>query len=104
MTTLGAFQEVEDNLAALRILESEAKVQDEAVKAAVQSLDITTNQYKAGTVNYLNVIVAQAAVLGNQRTNVDILGRRLTSSVLLVRALGGGWDSASLPQRKDLNR
>jgi NodT family efflux transporter outer membrane factor (OMF) lipoprotein len=90
-TVLTGFQEVEDNLAALRILEQEAKVQDEAVQAGRQSLTLTTNQYKAGTISYLNVVVVQAAQLNNERTAVGILGQRLAAAVLLVKALGGGW-------------
>ena len=94
-TVLTGFQEVEDNLAALRILEDEAQVQDEAVKAAQQTVTVTTNQYKAGTVNYLNVIVAQAAALNNEITSLNILGRRMAASVLLVKALGGGWNTST---------
>lgn len=90
-TVLTAFKEVEDNLAALRILDEEAQVQDEAVKAARESFALTTNQYKAGTINYLNVVIVQAAQLSNERTAVGILGQRLTAAVLLVKALGGGW-------------
>ena len=90
-TVLGGFQEVEDNLAALRILEQEAAVQDEAVKAARESVTITTNQYRAGTANYLAVVVVQAAQLNNERTAVTILGQRLAASVALIKALGGGW-------------
>jgi NodT family efflux transporter outer membrane factor (OMF) lipoprotein len=90
-TVLGGFQEVEDNLAALRILEQEAAVQDEAVKAARESVTITTNQYRAGTANYLAVVVVQAALLSNERTAVTILGQRLAASVALIKALGGGW-------------
>ena len=90
-TVLTAFQEVEDNLAALRILEVETRVQSEAVKAAQQVVIITTNQYQSGTVAYLNVIVAQSISLANERTLLGLLGRRLTASVLLVKALGGGW-------------
>lgn len=96
-TVLGAFQEVEDNLVALRLLEREAKVQDDAVQAARESVRIARNQYKAGTVSYLNVVVVQAAALGNEHTAVDILGRRLLASVLLVKALGGGWKGPALP-------
>jgi len=92
-TVLTAFQEVEDNLAALRILEEEARVQDEAVNASRKSLEVTMNQYKAGTVSYLNVIIAQTTKLNNERTAVDILGRRMVASALLVTALGGGWDT-----------
>jgi len=90
-TVLTGFQEVEDNLAALRILEQEAAVQDEAVKAARESLAITLNQYRAGTANYLAVVVVQAQALANERSAVNILGLRLNASVALIKALGGGW-------------
>jgi NodT family efflux transporter outer membrane factor (OMF) lipoprotein len=103
-TVLTGFQEVEDNLAALRILEEEAKAQDEAVKAAQQSVDFTTNQYKAGTVSYLNVLIAQTVALNDEVTAVGIASRRMTASVLLVKALGGGWDASSLPSAKDFGR
>jgi NodT family efflux transporter outer membrane factor (OMF) lipoprotein len=92
-TVLQGFSEVEDNLAALRVLEEEAKVQGEAVDAAQQTLKLTTSLYRAGTVGYLNVIVAQAAALASERTAIDILSRRLTSSVNLVKSLGGGWQA-----------
>jgi len=93
-SVLAGFQEVEDNLAAQRILASEAQAQDEAVQAAQQSLAVTTNQYQAGIVSYLNVVVAQTIALTNERTAVDILGRRLNASVLLIKALGGGWKAS----------
>ncbi|HEY7943084.1 MAG TPA: efflux transporter outer membrane subunit [Casimicrobiaceae bacterium] len=96
-TVLAGFQEVEDNLAALRILEQEAAVQDEAVKSARESLAITLNQYRAGTANYLAVVIAQATALVNQRAALAILGRRLTASVALIKALGGGWHAGTLP-------
>ena len=92
-TVLTGFQEVEDNLAALRILENEARVQDEAVKAARQSLEVTLNQYRSGTVSYINVTTAQTIVLINETTALNIRNRRVIASVLLVKALGGGWDS-----------
>ncbi len=95
-TALTALQEVEDNLAALRILEEEAKLQQDAVDAARQSVALTVNQYKAGTVSYLNVVTVQANQLVEERAAVAILNRRLAATVGLVRALGGGW------QRKDL--
>jgi NodT family efflux transporter outer membrane factor (OMF) lipoprotein len=101
-TVLTGFQEVEDNLAALRILEAEAQVQDEAVKAARESVTVTTNQYKAGTVNYLNVVTVQATALTNESTAVDILGRRVTASVLLIKALGGGWNASTLPSAEEV--
>jgi NodT family efflux transporter outer membrane factor (OMF) lipoprotein len=103
-TVLASLQEVEDNLAALRILEQEAQIQDEAVQAARQSVELTLNQYKAGTVNYLNVITVQATALSNERAAVDILNRRLAASVLLIRALGGGWHADALPSSEDLSR
>jgi NodT family efflux transporter outer membrane factor (OMF) lipoprotein len=98
-TVLAGFQEVEDNLAALRILEQEAAVQDEAVKSAREALTITLNQYRAGIANYLAVVVAQASALTNERSALVILGRRLTASVTLVKALGGSWDAGQLPAR-----
>ena len=98
-TVLTAFQEVEDNLAALRILEEEARLQDEVVQAARHALELTTNQYKAGVVSYLNVISAQTTLLTNERTAASLLGRRLTASVALVKATGGGWSAQSLPRR-----
>ena len=98
-TVLTGFQEVEDNLAALRILEEEARLQDEVVQAARHALELTTNQYKAGIVSYLNVISAQSTLLSNERTASSLLGRRLTASVALVKASGGGWSAESLPRR-----
>lgn len=95
-TVLTAFQQVEDNLAALRILEQETQTQDEAVKAAQQTVVILTNQYKAGTVSYLSVVVFQTAELNNEQAAVNLLGRRLSASVLLIKALGGGWNASSL--------
>ncbi len=97
-TVLGGFQEVEDNLAALRILEDEATAQAAAVKAAEQALSLITDQYKAGTVSYLNVIVAQATALSNEITAVQILGRQMVAAALLVKALGGGWSADNLPE------
>jgi NodT family efflux transporter outer membrane factor (OMF) lipoprotein len=96
-TTLSALGEVEDQLAALRVLDEEAAVQRAAVAASDRSLELSTNRYKGGIATYLEVIVAQNAALNNQRTAVDILARRLTASVLLVKALGGGWDVGRMP-------
>ena len=96
---LAGFQEVEDNLAALRILEEEAKVQDEAVRAARESVMLTTNQYKAGIVSYINVVTVQTTQLSNERTAVGILGRRLVAAATLVKALGGGWDAAAVARK-----
>ncbi len=96
-TTLTAFQEVEDNLASLRILESEAKIQDAAVAAAQHSLDLSNTRYKGGVANYLEVTTAQSAALGDERADVDVLTRRMAASVLLVKALGGSWNTTQLP-------
>jgi NodT family efflux transporter outer membrane factor (OMF) lipoprotein len=97
-TTLTAFQQVEDNLAALRILEREAREQRQAVESAEQSLHLFTIRYRGGVDNYLQVITAQTALLTNQRGDIDIVRRRMDASVLLVKALGGGWDVADLPK------
>ena len=96
---LAGFQEVEDNLAALRILEEEAQVQEDAVRAARESVVLTVNQYKAGTASYLNVVTVQTTQLTNERTAAGILGRRLVAAVTLVKALGGGWDASELAAR-----
>ncbi len=93
---LTAFQEVEDSLSDLRVLDQEAKTQDAAVAAAQRSLDQSVNRYKGGLDSYLTVITAQSLALENQRTAVNLLTRRMTSSVLLVKALGGGWDVSKL--------
>jgi NodT family efflux transporter outer membrane factor (OMF) lipoprotein len=95
---LTGFQQVEDNLAAVRILEKEAKVQDEAVMAAQRSLDLSIIRYKGGVTSYLEVITAQSAALSDEITAVNILGRRMGNTVLLIQALGGGWDRSTLPQ------
>ncbi len=96
-TVLTALQQVEDAMAALRILEREAAQVADSVSAARASLDISTAQYKAGVVSSLPVITAQATLLQNQRSAVDIVTRRLLASVQLIEALGGGWDASRLP-------
>ena len=96
-TVLTAFQEVEDNLAILRILDDEARAQQAAVAAAEHSLDLSTNRYKGGVVSYLEVTTAQSTALADERAAVDILRRRMTASVSLIKALGGGWNSVNLP-------
>jgi NodT family efflux transporter outer membrane factor (OMF) lipoprotein len=96
-TTLTAFQEVEDNLAALRILEREGELQDEAVESAKNNLRLFNDRYVGGRDSYLQVITAQTTYLDNERNQVDIRRRRMDASVLLVKALGGGWTAAELP-------
>ena len=90
-TVLTSFQEVEDNLATLRFLAQESQVQQEAARLARESVALTVNQYKAGTVGYANVLVLQAAQLNQERALVQLLGRRLSATVSLVTALGGAW-------------
>jgi NodT family efflux transporter outer membrane factor (OMF) lipoprotein len=101
-TVLTAFQQVEDQLAALRILQDEAEVQDRAVQAARDSVRLTTNQYEGGIATYLAVVVVNATALSNEQTAVNIQGRRLAASVQLVQALGGGWSAGELPSTRDL--
>jgi NodT family efflux transporter outer membrane factor (OMF) lipoprotein len=100
-TVLTGFQQVEDNLAAVRILEHEAQVQDEAVASAQRSLDLSVTRYTGGVTSYLEVITAQNAALADEVTAVNILGRRMANTVLLIQALGGGWDRSSLPERPE---
>jgi len=97
-TSLTAFQEVEDNLSSLRILEAEAAKQHEATLAAENSQQLAMNRYKGGLVTYLEVITAQSIALSNERAEVDLMQRRMNASVQLVRALGGGWDVSKLPK------
>ena len=94
---LTAFQQVEDNLAALRVLENEAQQQHEATASAEQSLDLFQTRCEGGVDTYLQVVTWQTAALNNQRNDIDILQRRLDASVLLIKALGGGWDISGLP-------
>ena len=96
-TVLAAFQDVEDNLAALRILDEEAQMQEQAVNYARESLTLSTNQYRAGIVNYLNVVTAQSIALSNERAAISISGQRLKSAALLIKALGGGWSAPETP-------
>jgi len=95
---LTAFQEVEDDLAGLRILEQEATKQSQAVQSAQLSLALSTNRYKGGLVTYLEVLTAQSAALNDEQTAVSILTRRMNSAVLLIKALGGGWNVSQMPQ------
>jgi NodT family efflux transporter outer membrane factor (OMF) lipoprotein len=96
-TALTAFQQVEDNLSTLRILEQQQHAQKVAVEAAKQSLDLSMKRYQGGLVTYLEVIGAQSIDLQDEYTEVDILRRRMDASVLLIKALGGGWDISKLP-------
>ncbi|MDN7182322.1 efflux transporter outer membrane subunit [Caballeronia sp. SEWSISQ10-4 2] len=97
-TVLVAFQQVEDNLSALHSLESEAASQQRATSAATLALKLTTNRFQAGAVSYLDVVTAQTIALTNQRTADQIDARRLDASVLLLKALGGGWQGLTSGQ------
>jgi len=96
-TVLQAFQEVEDNLSGLRILDTESVAQQQAVNDAQRSLTVSTNRYKGGVTTYLEVITAQTTQLANERTAADITTREFAASVQLIKALGGGWDTTKLP-------
>ena len=100
-TVLTGFQQVEDNLAALRILENEAQVQERAVVAAQKYLELANTRYAGGVTSYLEVTTAQSAALSDELTAVNILGRRMVDAVALVEALGGGGDRSSLPDRPE---
>jgi NodT family efflux transporter outer membrane factor (OMF) lipoprotein len=101
-TVLTAFQSVEDNLAALRILAEELKQQEAAVNSAQRSLTLAKHRYKVGIDSYLNVITAQTALLSDQQTALNLRIQRMTASVQLIVALGGGWDAATLPSPKQI--
>jgi outer membrane protein TolC len=101
-TVLTAFQEVEDNLAALRILSRELDQQNDAVASAQRALSLSNERYKTGIDSYLNVITAQTALLNNQRSAVNLQMQQMTASVQLIKALGGGWNQAQLPTQKQL--
>lgn len=95
---LEAFQQVEDNLAALRLLDQELATQQVAVASARRSVDLSTTRYKRGITTYLEVLTAQSIALSDERTAADLMTRRMTASVQLVKALGGGWDRTQLPK------
>jgi NodT family efflux transporter outer membrane factor (OMF) lipoprotein len=96
-TVLGAFNEVEDRLSDLRVLDEESATEQRAVAAAQHSLDLSNQRYKRGVTSYLEVLVADNTLLTNQRTSTDLVTRQFVASIGLVRALGGGWDVTQLP-------
>jgi NodT family efflux transporter outer membrane factor (OMF) lipoprotein len=96
-TVLSAFQEVEDNLVALHILNTESEQQHVATASAEESLQLSQNRYAGGLDTYLQVVIWQTAALTNERNDIEIMRRRLEASVLLIKALGGGWDASKLP-------
>ncbi|HSE21419.1 MAG TPA: TolC family protein [Pyrinomonadaceae bacterium] len=104
LTVLTAFQEVEDNLAALRILSREREQQQAAVSSSERTLELASERYKTGIDSYLNVITAQTTLLTNQRTEVNLQMQQMTASVELIKALGGGWNSAQLPTPQQIKK
>jgi NodT family efflux transporter outer membrane factor (OMF) lipoprotein len=101
-TVLTAFQQVEDNLAALRVLSSEIQQQSVAIKASQKSFDLSMEQYRLGIASYLNVISAQETLLGNQQTAVTLQMQQMVDTVQLIMALGGGWNTSDLPSSRKL--
>jgi NodT family efflux transporter outer membrane factor (OMF) lipoprotein len=102
-TVLAAFQEVEDNLAALRVLEREAGQQNEAVAEAKREVELFRALYEGGADPYLQVVTAQTIELLNERNAIDILRRRIEASILLIKALGGGWNASTLPTIRSMH-
>jgi outer membrane protein TolC len=101
-TVLTAFQQVEDQLAAVRILARQQKVADDAVKAAQEEFDVLLNQYQAGTVAFTAVVVAQANLLTSEQSALTVRQNRFLAAVALIEALGGGWDTGLLPSSVEL--
>jgi outer membrane protein TolC len=101
-TVLTGFQQVEDNLATLRVLSKEIQEQDTAIQSAQRSLKLATDRYRLGIDPYLNVITAQTTLFGNQQTAVDLRILQIVASVQLIEAIGGGWDSNTLPTQQQI--
>jgi NodT family efflux transporter outer membrane factor (OMF) lipoprotein len=97
-TVLAAFKDIEDQLAACRVLEQESTIERRAVDSAQHSYDLSNQRYKGGATSYLEVLTADATLIQNQRTAIDLTTRQFVASVSLVRSLGGGWDSSQLPK------
>jgi outer membrane protein TolC len=95
---LAAFNDVEDQLSSLRILEQESTAEQRAVASAQQSFDVSNRRYQGGVVSYLEVLTAETVLIENQRTARDLETRQFVANVSLVRALGGGWDASQLPR------
>jgi NodT family efflux transporter outer membrane factor (OMF) lipoprotein len=102
-TVLTAFQQVEDNLASLRILSQELAQQDQAVASSQHYVTLATDRYRLGLDPYLDVVTAQTSLFSNQQTNVNLRMQQLTATVQLIEALGGGWDSSQLPTSGDIS-
>jgi len=101
-SVLTAFQQVEDNLSTLRVLSREIQEQDTAIQSAQRSLKLATDRYRLGIDPYLNVITAQTTLFGNQQTAVNLRILQIVASVQLIEAVGGGWDSSTLPTSQQI--
>ena len=101
-TVLTSFQEVEDNLAALRLLSQELQQQDAAVNSSQRYLTLANDRYRLGIDSYLNLITAQTTLLSNQRTAVNLRSRQIVATVQLIKALGGGWEASQTISPKEL--
>jgi len=101
-TILTAFQQVEDNLSTLRVLSKEIQEQDTAIQSAQRSLNLATDRYRLGIDPYLNVITAQTTLFSNQQTAVNLRILQIVASVQLIEAVGGGWDSSTLPSSQQI--
>jgi len=99
---LAAFQQTEDNLAALRLLTKEIEQEQETVASAQRFVDVASVRYKTGLDPYLNVFTAQAILLANQQTVITLRVQQMTSSVQLIESLGGGWDVTQLPTERQV--
>jgi outer membrane protein TolC len=95
---LNAYQQVEDNLVALDVLNTESAQQRFATTSAEKSLQLSQNRYSGGVDTYLQVVIWHASALTNERNDIDIMRRRLEANILLIKALGGGWDVSTLPK------
>jgi outer membrane protein TolC len=103
-TVLTAFQQVEDNLASLRILRQQIDQQNAATEASARALQEATTRYKAGLDPYLNVIAAQTVLLNDQQTVVTSRMERMVAAVQLIKALGGGWDASQVPSSRTVGK
>ena len=97
-TVLTSFQQVEDNIVVLRVLQTESAQQHDTTEAAEETLSLFQNRYAGGVDTYLQVVTSQTTALANERNDIDIMRRQFEANVLLIKALGGGWDVSKLPQ------
>jgi outer membrane protein TolC len=97
-SVLTSFQQVEDNIVVLRVLQKESAQQHDTTEAAEEALHLFQNRYAGGVDTYLQVVTSQTTALANERNDIDIMRRQFEANILLVKALGGGWDASTLPK------